>query len=177
MFALFLLLFLLAFTLVWFFYMASSLVGFIMTRVPYVRTRSGDISEIVRNVPVSKEDLFFDLGSGDGKVVFAVEEESGARVRGYELTAWSHLLSRVKRRFKHSNAELLLGNFFKHDFSEATIIYCYLYPPLMKRLSQKMLSECTMGTKIVSRDFPIPDLKEASRWKSVTGHTIYLYQI
>lgn len=177
MIAIVLLLFILLFTLVFAFIMASSIVGFIQTRVPYVRTRHSDILEIVRTVPISKSDLFFDLGCGDGKVLFAVEKESGARVRGYELTLWTHLLSRMKKLLSRSKAQLVLGNFFKSDLSEATVIYCYLFPSLMPMIGDKVKAECIPGTKIISRDFPISNLVLSKSWRTPTNHTLYFYQL
>ena len=175
--ALLILLFLLAFTVIFTFVMATSLAGFVMTRVPYVRTRSRDVIEIISKTPISSSDVFFDLGSGDGRVVFLVENVTGARVKGFELTLWSHLWSRVKRFAKRSRAELVYGNFFKRDFSEATVIYCYLYPNIMRMIGDKVLAECKPGTKVISRDFPISNLPETISWRSTTGHSIYLYQI
>lgn len=172
-----LLIFLLIFTFVFTFIMGSSVVGFIQTRVPYVRTRAADILEIVKKTPITETDVFFDLGSGDGKVIFTVEKNSGAKVKGFELTLWTHLLSRINKMVRRSSAQLVMANFFKRDFSEATVIYCYLYPALMPVVSRKVLAECKPGTKVIARDFPASDLNQIDRWKSSTGHTIYVYQV
>lgn len=172
-----LLIFLLLFSIIFTFVMFTSLVGFAMTRVPYVRTSRGDIEEIVKELPITQKDIFFDLGCGDGKVVFEVERLSGAKGRGFELTLWTHLLSRFKKFVLGSRAEFVLGNFFKQDFSEATIIYCYLFPGLMRSVGEKVLSDCKQNTLVVSRDFPIENLEEIKKWKSKTGHTLYVYQV
>ena len=166
----------LIFSLILFFVTASSFVGFVMTRVPYVLTSRADILELVQKVPITKDDVFIDLGCGSGKVLFAVEKASGAKVKGFELALWAYLWGRIKTVFKKSGADIRLGNFFHQNLSEATVIYCYLYPPLMRGVGQKVIDDCRQGTKVVSRDFPIPNLQQIGSWKSVTGHDIYLYQ-
>src|SRR5207248_548166 len=113
---------------------------------------------------------------GSGKVLFAVEKVTGAKVRGFELALWAYLWAKIKKAVKGSRAELKYGNFFKQNFSDATVIYCYLYPPLMRMVGQKVIEDCRQGTKVVSRDFHIPNLQQVASWKSVTGHDIYVYQ-
>lgn len=167
----------LLFSLLVLFIISSSFIGFVMTRVPYVRTRAADIKEIVRRVPITAADSFFDLGSGDGKVMFLVEKISGAKVKGFELTIWTHIWSRIRRVAKKSRAEFVYGNFLQNNFSQATVIYCYLYPHLMRMIGEKVLADCKPGTKVVSRDFPIPNLTKIDEWKSPTGHDIYLYRV
>lgn len=171
------LIFLLLFVLVFAFVMLSSIIGFLLGKVPYVRTRQVDIQEMIKKVDIGRNDNFFDLGCGDGKVLFAVEKETGAMVRGYEITLWTHLYSRIKRVILHSSAQLIWGNFFKNDLSDATVIYCYLFPPLMPMIGEKVKGECKTGTKIISRDFPISNLNLVSSWKSPTNHTLFLYQV
>lgn len=172
-----LLLALLLFSVIFTFVMASSVLGFLMTRVPYVRTRTLDVKEIVKKTPITSTDTFLELGSGDGKVGLLVEKLSEAKVIGYELTLWTHCLSRLKAKITQSKAKFILGNFFKKDFSEASVIYCYLFPGLMAPIGAKASKECKPGTKIISRDFPISNLPLNTSWKSPTGHTIYLYKI
>ena len=53
----------------------------------------------------------------------------------------------------------------------------YLYPFLMSFIEQKALRECKQGTKIVARDFPLPNLRYKDKWQTPSGHTLYLYLI
>lgn len=149
----------LLFVLLLLFVLISALVGFVLTRVPFVPTSQKDIALIVQKVPITNTDVFYDLGSGDGKVVFGVEKLSGAKVKGFEMTLWTHLWAKVKKIFLRSHAELSNQNFFKQNWVEATVIYGYLYPPLMKRVEEKFRTDCRPGTMVVIRDFPLPTLK------------------
>jgi hypothetical protein len=148
------------------FVMLSSLVGFVRTRVPFVPTSDSDVKLIVEKLKVSSSNVFYDLGSGDGRVVFLVNKLTGAKGVGFELTWWTHLLAQARLRiidlrFKRSKGEVEFRNedFFKTSWNEATVIYGYLYPPLMGRVEEKFLADCKPGTVAVIRDFPFPNLE------------------
>src|SRR5580704_16204160 len=111
MFLLIVLMVFLLFALVVLFMMISELVAFLRTRVPFVPTRAGDIKFIVEKLPITSKDIFYDLGSGNGKVVFMVEQLSGARVQGYELGWWTILFAKLKALLKGSKAKFINKNF------------------------------------------------------------------
>lgn len=89
----------LVFVVVLLFVVTSAFLGFLITRVPFVPTYSSDIEFIVKKLGISSRDIFYDLGSGDGKVCFLVNQTTGARCVGYELTWWTHLLANIKKWF------------------------------------------------------------------------------
>lgn len=168
---------------------ASAFLGFLLTRVPFVPTRRGDIEFIVKKLEISSRDIFYDLGSGNGKVCFVVNKLTGAKCVGFELTWWTYLLAQMKRKIQ---TRLALGeprrsakrkiefrnqNFFKHSWSEANIIYGYLYPPLMRRVEEKFLTDCKPGSVAIIRDFPFPNLKPIDVYRMPKKHEIYIYKL
>ncbi len=171
------LIFMLLFVLGLLFVITSAFIGFVVTRVPFVPTYAYDIKYFVKKLGISSKDMFFDLGSGDGKVALLVEELSGAKVRGYELTWWTHLLAKAKAKLRGSKAEFKNQNFFKTNWSEANIIYCYLYPPLMGRVEEKFKTEMAPGSLAVVRDFPFPNMPYAEKFLMPKKHDIYVYKI
>jgi hypothetical protein len=158
------------------FIITSSFLGFIITRVPFVPTYKGDIEFIVKKLGINSADVFYDLGSGDGKVVFLVEKLSGAKVKGFELTWWTHLLAQLKKSVRRSRAQLVNRNFFKQNWSDANYIYGYLYPPLMGRVEEKFLADCKPGSVAIIRDFPLPNLKPVEVYNLPKKHEIYIYK-
>ncbi len=158
------------------FIILSEFVAFLRTRVPFVPTHAGDIKFIVEKLGISSKDTFYDLGSGNGKVVFLVEELSGAKVKGFELSWWTILFAKLKAKFKGSKAEFVNKNFFKQNWSGANYIYGYLYPPLMARVKQKFLAECKPGSVAIIRDFPLADFKPDEVYNLPKKHEIYIYK-
>lgn len=174
--ALFILFVFLGFVLVLLFVVISEFIAFLRTRVPFVPTHAGDIEFIVKKLGLTSADTFYDLGSGNGKVVFLVEKLSGAKSVGFELGWWTILFAKLKAKFTGSRARFINRNFFKQDWSGANYIYGYLYPPLMRRVEEKFLADCKPGSIAVIRDFPFPDLKPIEVYSLPKKHEIYIYK-
>lgn len=149
----------LVFTVCLCFVVVSSFIGFLITRVPFVPTTKKDIRYLVKQLPILPSDVLYDLGSGDGSVILSVEKMSGARGVGFELTWWTYFYAKLKAFFSRAVSQFKRVDFFNEDWSEATIVYAYLYPPLMSRVEQKFLTNCKPGTRAVVRDFPFPTLE------------------
>ncbi len=162
--------------------MFTEFLNFAQTNVPFVPTAKADLAFMVTRAGIMADDYFYDLGSGNGKVVFAIEELAGARAKGIQRGGWTQwyaqLRSAARRIFKKKDrTEFVTGNFFNHQWSEATVIYAYLYPFLMRSVEEKFLEECKPGTKLIVRDFYLPNLKHVDTWETPTKHNMYLYII
>ncbi len=169
--------FMLAFALFLLFVIFSAFVGFLLTRVPFVPTYAGDIKFIVKKLGITSRDIFYDLGSGNGKVVFLVEKLSGAAVTGYELTWWTHLWAKLQKILTGSKAKFINRDFFKEDWSGANIIYCYLYPPLMGRVEEKFKADMKPNSIAIVRDFPFPNMAYSDKYYLPKQHEIYVYKL
>lgn len=159
------------------FILSSSVLGFLATRVPFVPTNKADIKPLVEYLKLTEQDVVYELGSGNGKVVFLFEKYSSAKVIGIESTLWTHLWAKIKKFFIKSKSRFIYGNFFKESLRDATVVYMYLYPPLMPGLSEKFLTDLRPGTRIVSRDFPNRHLNQIDSFKTPSNHTMYVYKI
>lgn len=173
---LYILLFFLLLVLVLVFVITSEFVAFLRTRVPFVPTHAGDIEFIVKKLGISSADTFYDLGSGNGKVVFLVEKLSGAKVKGFELGWWTILFAKLKAKVTGSKAKFAAKNFFKANWSDANYVYGYLYPPLMRRVEEKFLADCKPGSIAIIRDFPFPNLAHSEKYFLPKEHEIYIYK-
>lgn len=172
------LLIMLVFVWILLFTIVSAFLGFLLTRVPFVPTHKSDVEYFVKKLGISSQDVFYDLGSGDGKVVFLVNQLTGARCVGYELTWWTYLLAKLKSIVKgqKSNVTFKNQNFFKYSWQDANYIYGYLYPPLMARVEEKFLADCKVGSVAIIRDFPFSYLKPVDIYRMPKKHEIYIYR-
>ena len=127
--------------------------------VPYVQTPEPVVRDMLRLAGVGPADVVYDLGAGDGRVVFLAVQELGARGVGVEidpdLVAQSQ--ARARRLGLGDRARFLHQDIFETDVSEATVVTLYLSPELNLRLRPKLLRELRPGSRIVSHDFPIGD--------------------
>ena len=117
------------------FFVCFSLVVFI--GAPYVPTLKAQFEDIRALYPLKKNDVFVDVGSGDGVVLRAVAPYAKKAV-GYEINpilwAISSLLSR-----KMNNTDVLLRDFWSSDLpSDTTVVYTFLGTRYMKKLDKKL---------------------------------------
>ena len=129
--------------------------------VPYVPTRRYLCKQILDLLELKPNSVFFELGSGDGRLVWeAHEREPLAHVVGIERRYALWALSRISRFLRGSPATI---EFRREDLREtpllsATHVYAFLSSPLMAELSQKFQRELH-GARLISCDFPLPDRK------------------
>ena len=126
--------------------------------VPFVPTPQVVVDEMLKLAGVGPNDVVYDLGSGDGRIVITAARKFGARAVGVELD--NHLIYQSEESARQANVEsrvkFLQQDFFKTDFSEATVVTLYLIPPVMRRLRERML-RLRPGTRLVAHDFDFED--------------------
>jgi SAM-dependent methyltransferase len=127
--------------------------------VPDVRTPPEVVTEILRLARVGPDDVVYDLGSGDGRIVIAAARDFGARGVGIELDPALVIESEknARRARVAERTRFLLRDIFEADISEATVVTLYLSPDLNLRLRPTLLAQLKPGSRIVSHDFPIGD--------------------
>ena len=106
---------------------------------------------------VTKDDVVYDLGSGDGRIVVLAAQKYGARAVGIEL---DHTLVEISRTVAREGevadrATFVEGDLFTADISKATVVTMWLSNSVNLRLEGKLKRELKPGARIVSRQFPI----------------------
>lgn len=142
--------------------------------VPYVPTPQSTVDKMVKLADLKKGDKVFDLGCGDGRLIFTAEKITKTPGTGYELAPIIYIIAQIKRFTKNSKADIRMESLFKSDLSQADVLFCYLMPHMLKKLTKKILKECRPGTKIISHGFKIEGLIPK---KSFKHPTIHLYEI
>ena len=100
----------------------------------------------------------YDLGAGFGGLCFAVAKAfPEAEVIGLEM-GWPMWLTAIARKIlrQQKNLIFILGDFWKHDISDGSIVLCYLGDAVMGRLKDKLLRERCPGRLFISNTFPLP---------------------
>jgi hypothetical protein len=157
------------------FFVLCSIFYLAKTRVAYVKTPAGNIDRILAEINLPKDSLIYDLGCGDGTVLFAAEK-SGYQAIGYELSFYPYLKCLLRKIVKHSSIKIYRKNFFQEDLSKANAIFVFLVDKVMAKTGEKLLSELKPRTMVVSYGFAIP------RWEVVktintSPSKTYIYQI
>ena len=106
---------------------------------------------------VTKDDVVYDLGSGDGRIVVLAAQKYGARGVGIEIDRTLVEISRQVAREGEvaDRVTFVEGDLFTADISKATVVTLWLSTTVNVRLEAKLKRELRPGTRIVSRQFPI----------------------
>ena len=107
---------------------------------------------------ISSKDTIYDLGCGTGKALIYASKVYHAKGVGIEIDPIRFALAvwNVKRFHQEKEITLLKKNFFNVTLSSATIIFVYLVPAALKRLTPKFLDELKPGTKFLSYVYEMP---------------------
>ena len=148
--------------------------------VIYVPTPQVVVDTMLEAAEVTRDDVLYDLGCGDGRIVVAAAERYGARAVGIDIDPKRVIQSRENVR-AHGVADLVTikqADLFREDMGGATVVTLYLVPNLIARLMPK-LSSLRPGTRVVSHSFPLKGAKPRKVLKVPIGRdgarTIFLY--
>ena len=166
-------------------YVISFVVG-TKTGSPFIPSRNPVIKEALKLAGVKKNQLIYDLGCGDGRVLIEAARQ-GFRAEGWEIDPLIFLLAwwRVRRSGLSRKIKLHWGSFWSADFAKADIVYVYQLPRYMDKLKEKLTSQMRPGSKIISNSFLLPKLKPKKTKvldykppvKFLAQTTIYLYAV
>ena len=146
--------------------------------VPYVPTSQEVVDAMLKLAKVTKNDVVYDLGCGDGRIVITAAKKYGATGTGIDIDP---------QRIKEANAnareanvtdkvKFVQGDLFKTDFSKASVVTLYLLPSINLKLRPQLLKQLKPGTRIVSHAFDMDDWKPEQTVK-VNGTTIYYWTV
>jgi len=134
---------------------------------PYVPTPRVIVEEMLKLADIRGEDVVYDLGSGDGRLVITAAKRFGARGVGVELQTELVEMARVGAQHEGvpDRVKFVQGDLFQADIRPASVVMLYLLPGFVTRLVPKLRAELRPGTRIVSHDYPLapwPPDKELS---------------
>ncbi|WP_352431648.1 methyltransferase domain-containing protein [Pyrinomonas sp.] len=146
--------------------------------VPYVPTPPEVVDEMLRMAAVTKDDVVYDLGCGDGRIVIAAAKKYGARGVGVDIDP-----QRIKEAHENARKEgvadrvkFIQQDLFQTDLSEATVVTLYLLPDINLKLRPKLWRELRSGARVVSHAFTMGDW-EPERTANVDGRMVYFWTI
>lgn len=124
---------------------------------PYVPTKLKTIRKILKLAGVKKSKKFYELGSGDGRVVNEATK-MGANAYGIEQSWLRVLYSRYKAT-NLNNAKFYHGNIFSKNYSDGDIVYIYLLLKGVAKLEEKLKKELKKGAVVITQTYHFPNWK------------------
>jgi precorrin-6B methylase 2 len=128
---------------------------------PFVRTPDYVIAEILAKAGVGEDDVLYDLGSGDGRIVIEAARQRGCRAVGIEIDAdlVNDSLRNAVRAGVYGRVRFVVADIFKEDFNEATVVTIYMSGDVNRRLRPKLLRELKPGARIATFTFDMGEWK------------------
>jgi hypothetical protein len=152
---------------------------------PFVPTPQNVVDMMLMMAELKKDDVVYDLGSGDGRIVITAAKEYGVKGIGFEID--DDLIKEAQENARKEGVSHLV-EFRKQDvmtvdLSPATVVTLYLLPEANLRLRPKILSQLRVGARVVSHDydmgdwtpFRVEDMRGPET--SFVPHRIYLWRI
>jgi len=134
------------------------------------------VDKMLEIAEIGPNDVLYDLGSGDGRIVIEAVKSYGSRGVGIEADPIRVLWSRMLLFFHgiQDKSKIKWGNFFNEDLVEATAVTLFLGDKTNQKLKEKLVKELNPGTHVVSYVWKFND------WKPIKidyNDRIYLYII
>jgi len=149
----------------------SGLIG-----APWLPTPRSKVRDMLEFADVNQEDVLYDLGSGDGRIIVMAAKEFGANSIGIEVDPLRMLWSRlaIKRHKLGQKVKVIRANFFNVSLEDASVVTLYQGHEINKKIRAKLASELRSGTRVVSYRFILDGWTPV---KTNNDESIFLYVV
>jgi SAM-dependent methyltransferase len=140
------------------------------------------VNEMLTLAGVGADDVVYDLGCGDGRIVIEAARRFGARGVGVDIDP--KLVGEARRNAERAGVAdrvtILEQDLFTTALADATVVMLYLSPAINLRLRPKLLRELRPGARIVSHEHDLGDWRPA---KTIVvslperNHYVFLWRV
>lgn len=132
-----------------------------LSGAPFVPTKYRVIDEILKLAKLKKGQVFYELGSGDGRVSRFASKKYQVKATGFELNLLLVIYSTILARLQHIKKVCFIKkNVYKVSLKDVDVLFLFLLPGMVRKLETKILDECKNGTLIIAHGFKIPYLEK-----------------
>ena len=147
--------------------------------VPYVPTRPEIVQGMLDLAQVTKSDVVYDLGCGDGRIVIAAAKERGASGLGVDIQP--DVIDQANAQAQYAGVDgrvkFMLGDLFRLDLKPATVVMLYLSVELNVRLIPRLKEQLRPGSRIVSNRFDMGDVWRPDRSIVIGDTPLHFWRI
>ena len=153
----------------------------LIRQVPYVPTPQDIVDKMLDLAKLTSDDVLYDLGSGDGRIVITAVQKYGAHAVGVEINPdlYRQSSDRIKELGLEDKAHIICEDMFYVSLHPATVVTLYLLTSFNEKLRPKLESQLRSGARVVCHDFHIPgwdpDKVVDVVSKNGISHKLYLY--
>jgi precorrin-6B methylase 2 len=152
--------------------------------VPYVPTPPEVVAQMLALAAPTKNDVLYDLGSGDGRIVITAAQRFGLRGMGVDLDPdrIQEANANAKQAGVTDRVRFVRQDLFKTDLRPASIVTLYLLPRVNLELRPRLFEQLRPGTRVVSHAFSMEEWEPDSvvtvnRNEGIGSATVYYWVI
>ncbi len=151
----------------------------LIPEVPFVVSPQEVVDAMLALAKVGKDDVVYDLGCGDGRIVVTAAARYGARGVGIDVdpSPLVHARANARRAGVTERVTFKRGDFFEADLRPATVVTLYLFTEVNRRLLPKLRSELAPGSRIVSHKFDMGESWSPEQTVRVGDTVIHLWTV
>jgi len=149
---------------------------------PYVPSPEPVVEKMLEAADLKAGETLFDLGCGDGRILFLAAEKFRANAVGVELSAKlvQQTRDKVRKLGLQDRITVVEGNLLDVNLRTADVVTLYLMRMSNEKLKPNLLKELRAGARVVSHDYEIPGWKPIRIERLLVHqrtHTIYVYRM
>jgi SAM-dependent methyltransferase len=147
--------------------------------VRYEPTPMSVVREMLTMAGVGPQDVVYDLGSGDGRMVITAAREFGARGVGIEIDP--RLVERARENAREAGVTdrvgFRQGDMYAADLTPATVVTLFLHPDPNIKLRPRLREQLRPGSRVVSYIWDMGDWKPDEERRVDRRRRIYLWRV
>jgi SAM-dependent methyltransferase len=136
----------------------------------FVPTPDDVLAKMLEVAGVTKDDVVYDPGCGDGRIVIAAAKKFGCRGVGIELSP--KLVKEAEANARRNNVDKLVriieDDIYTVDMSAATVVTLYLLPDMNVKLIPQ-LQKLKPGSRIVAHDYAFRNRVQPEKTLTMTS--------
>jgi len=153
--------------------------GALPADVPYFPSTSAEVTGMLKLAGTGPNDVVYDLGCGDGRIVIAAAKEFGARGVGIEIDPEPLRMAayNARRAGVEGRVRFVRGDIFDADIGGATVVTLFLFESLNRRLLPKLRKDLKPGTRIVAHRYGFGPDWPPEKTIQAGASTLYLWTV
>jgi SAM-dependent methyltransferase len=148
-------------------------------QVPYFPSTDEAVLGMLKLAGTGPNDVVYDLGCGDGRIVIAAAKEFGARGVGVEIDPAPLRMAvyNAKRAGVEDRVRFVRGDLFETDIGDATVVTLFLFESLNRQLLPKLRKDLKPGTRIVAHRYGFGNEWSPEKTVQAGASTLYLWTV
>lgn len=134
---------------------------------PFWPSSHKKVHDMVEIAQIKPHDVVYELGSGDGRILREAYKYKPKRIVGLELSWLLILYSRLLNHWHRQTITYVRKDFFTQDYTDASVVFCFLLPGAIERIEQQIRPKLTPWTRIVCNIFLFPHLTPTKKVGSI----------